>query len=402
MGHYLDEIFSISSRYLSRVFSECELGRFRALVYEDVPDGRESIIAHFIVKYRNFVKGIYQAGYVGVDSELDSFVGATSGGVGIVWGDCLSVLRGLKSESVQLMVTSPPYYNARSYSSWEDLDSYLSDMSAIIGESYRVLDNHRVFVFNVSSIVGNDNRVTRSSWGKRKIPLAAYFVSIFEKAGFQFVDDFIWDKGEVESKRHRNAHNPYPLYQYPVNCYEHILVFHKHRLDSYLYPCPSCGCLKVAGNAYTGVGIKSWECKNQDCTDRSEGNRGKRFSSRHHVMRELRKSENRVHKDRLDRWRRDIVKIKPVFKINAKGDNTLGHTAPFPSEIPEYAVEVFSGVGEVVLDPFAGSFTTPVEAVKNNRIGVGIELNRTMFRNSIISNISKNLMLYKELDRGGL
>ncbi len=123
-------------------------------------------------------------------------------------------------------------------------------MKLIIKESYRVLDNHRPFVFNVGDIFDNDHRHTRSSWGKRRIPLGAYFTRIFEEVGFQFVDDFIWDKGEVESQRHKNANNPYPLYQYPINCYEHIFVFYRHRLDDYLYPCPIYECLKVNGNAH--------------------------------------------------------------------------------------------------------------------------------------------------------
>ena len=72
---------------------------------------------------------------------------------------------------------------------------------------------------------------------------------IFEEHGFQFVDDFIWDKGEVQTQRHKNGNRPYPLYQYPVNCYEHIFIFYKHRLDETLYPCPVCGCSK-----------NQWEC----------------------------------------------------------------------------------------------------------------------------------------------
>ena len=52
-----------------------------------------------------------------------------------------------------------------------------------------------------------------------------------------------------------------------------------HRLDETLYPCLICGCLKGNGNAYTVVGIKSWEYKNLACMERSAGNRGKRFST---------------------------------------------------------------------------------------------------------------------------
>lgn len=123
---------------------------------------------------------------------------------------------------------------------------------------------------------------------------------MFEQAGFRFVDDFIWDKGEVESQRHKNGDTPYPLYQYPMNCYEHVFVFYKHRQDDMLYPCPVCGCLKVNGNAY-------------------------------------------------------------------------------------------SGVGEAVLDPFAGSFTTAIEAQQLRRNGIGIELNKATFRDSIIDNLIRNI-----------
>lgn len=66
-------------------------------------------------------------------------------------------------------------------------------------------------------------------WGNCRIPLGACFTKIFEEEGFTFVDDFIWDKGEVQSERHKNGYKPYPFYQYPMNCYEHIFVFHKHR-----------------------------------------------------------------------------------------------------------------------------------------------------------------------------
>ena len=55
----------------------------------------------------------------------------------------------------------------------------------------------------------------------------------------KFVDDYIWDKGEPQSKRHL-GNPPYPFYQYPVNCYEHILIFVKHKLDKTKIPCPDC------------------------------------------------------------------------------------------------------------------------------------------------------------------
>lgn len=299
----------------------------------------------------------------------------------------------MKSESIDLMVTSPPYYNAREYSQWEDLNDYLDNMQDIIQESYRVLDNHKAWVFNVGDITGNDNIYTKSTWGTRRIPLGAYFINIFEKCGFKFIDDFIWDKGEVESQRHKNGDTPYPFYQYPINCYEHIMVFLKHEHDETLYPCPVCGCLKVNGNAYSGVGIKSWECKNLDCFERSNANRGKRFSARSVMMNNLKQEKNLIDSEFIKKWRRDIVKIAPVIKINSKGNNTLGHTAPFPFEIPEFAIKMFTGVGERVLDPFAGSCTSVIQAQRMGRIGIGIELNQDMFQDSIRKNVDKHIGL---------
>ena len=99
---------------------------------------------------------------------------------------------------------------------------------------------------------------------------------------------------------------------------------------------------------------------------------------------------NQIESDFVAKWRRDIVPINPVIKINCKGDNILGHTAPFPPDVPNFAIRMYSGKGDVVVDPFAGSFTTPIEAVKLERQGIGIELNRDMFRESITSNIHKH------------
>ena len=149
--------------------------------------------------------------------------------------------------------------------------------------------------------------------------------------------------------------------------------------------------MKVNGNAYSGVGIKSWECKNLNCFERSAGNRGKRFSARTQLMTGLQQDDNFVDEDLLRKWRRDVVRFSPVIKINGKGENTLGHTAPFPNEIPEYAVRVFTGVNESVLDPFAGSFTTTIESFRQRRNSIGIELNRTMFRDPVLARFSNNL-----------
>ena len=398
--NHIDTILRVSEPYLKRMVNKGLLTSADVQKLHHYPTdwkylSPNDVVKQFSIVYRDVVKKRHQASYL-VSSDLTDFISLNTGKIKALWGDCLDVLKNLKNESVHLMVTSPPYYNARDYSHWDNLDMYLADMEKVITESYRVLDNHRAFVFNVGDITGNDNRHTKSVWGSRKIPLGAYFVNIFEKAGFKYIDDFIWDKGEVESQRHKNSETPYPLYQYPINCYEHIYIFYKHRQDDVIYPCPVCGCLKVNGNAHSGVGIQSWECKNLDCFERSESNRGKRFSLRSIVMDDL--QDNIVPKELIKKWRRDIVEISPVKKINSKGENVLGHTAPFPFDIPEYAIRTLSGKGEIVMDSFAGSFTSPIEAQKWERIGVGVEKNKDEFRDSIIINVEKRNMNLEELN----
>lgn len=66
--------------------------------------------------------------------------------------------------------------------------------------------------------------------------------------------------------------------------------------------------------------------------------------------------------------------MNPVIKINNKKENKLGHTAPYPLELVDFAVKFFSGVDDVVLDPFIGSGTTAISCINNNRNYVGFEL----------------------------
>ncbi|MGP1440669.1 MAG: DNA-methyltransferase [Treponema sp.] len=389
---YIDVIIKKSLSYLKLEFSSSFLQELLAEV-EDLRKETDvqKVITSWIHIYIDAIKRQYQKQDELQDKRIFQFIEDCNVKTKIIWGDALKVLKKMKSESIHLMVTSPPYYNARDYSHWNNLDEYLLDMRHIIREAYRVLDNHRVFVWNVGDIFDNDNLFTTSVWGKRRIPLGAYFIKIFEEEGFTFVDDYIWDKGEVQSERQKNGEKPYPFYQYPANCYEHILIFHKHRRDDTRFPCPVCGCLKVNGNAFSEIGLRSWECKNTECFKRSAANRGKRFSLKTLITQERQGDEFKIEEDFIKKYRRDIVKFSPVIKINSKGQNTLGHTAPFPFDIPDMAIRFFSYAGEKVLDPFGGSMTSVISAYKNNRIGIGIELNKARFRMSILQNLKKHL-----------
>ena len=392
--------FKKGDKYLKKFLTTEEydtLSKNLKIVEENNTD-KTNIADEFTTEYRNIVKKKYQLeDSPNYNKELYNFVKNNNKKVKILWGNCLDHLKNLPSESIHLMVTSPPYYNARDYSIWENLQKYLDDMRIIIKESYRVLDNHRVFVFNIGDIFGNDNMTVKSVWGKRRLPLSAYLIKIFEECGFTFVDDFIWNKGEPQSQRQFSP--PYPLYQYPVNSYEHILIFHKHRLDKTKFPCSVCGCLHVSGNSQSEIGVQSWECKNPDCTQKSKSNRGKRFSLKTIITQNKKRQEdNEIPKDLIKMWRKDILKFSPVIKINSKGKNTLGHTAPFPENIPEMAVRFYTYKNELVLDPFGGSMTSAIVANRLDRIGIGSELRDDLFKDCIIKNIKSKKMLCEEFD----
>ena len=289
--------------------------------------------------------------------------------------DCLNVLKEMSDDSFDLLVTSPPYYNAREYSQWNSVDSYMNDMKNIFTEVYRCLKNHHYVVVNVADIT-TQLGTNKNSMGK--LPLGAMFIIMLQNIGFIYQDDFIWDKGEVQSNRMK-GNPPYPFYQYPCNCYEHILIFAKHELDKTRIKCPICNSDKVCVNGLSGIGVYSFECKNPNCSAISKGGRGKRFSARSIMMNDYQMEENKIDESLIKKWRRDIVKINPVIKINSKGENIVGHSAPYPTDIPQMAIKFFSGVGDIVMDCFLGSGTSGIVAKQLKRNFIGIEMNKEYF-----------------------
>lgn len=241
----------------------------------------------------------------------------------IIEGDSLEVLNSIQPNSVDHMVTSPPYYNAREYSQWKNLYNYLNDMYQINLKSYITLKPGSVFFYNIGDIFDNENITVKSKMGEKRTPLGAYTIVLFLKAGFDILDNILWYKGEPQSNRHKNDGNYTPYYQRPANCYEHMFIFKKK------------GKLIVNTN----------------------------------------KEENILTEN--------IVKFTPVFKIFKGGENRYGHTAPYPHILPKYSISCFTNKKDIVLDPFSGSGTSAIVAAKMNRVGIGIELNHDYVKLSL-------------------
>lgn len=86
--------------------------------------------------------------------------------------------------------------------------------------------------------------------------------------------------------------------------------------------------------------------------------------------REKGKKENTIAKEDFIQW------TKSIWTMNAESAKRIGHPAPFPEELPYRLIQLYSFKEDVILDPFMGSGTTAVAALKSSRNFVGYEINK--------------------------
>lgn len=175
--------------------------------------------------------------------------------------------------------------------------------------------------------------------------------------GFSFIDCYIL-KNKEPSKNSDEIN-------FIKNFDDILLIFSKHKIDDRKIPCPICGSLKISGNSYPEVGIKSWECKNPLCSARSKTNRGKRYSERTILMQDATfdfSKENQISKDIIKIWRKDIVEEwsldqfylmitkyftfvnDKIISINAENSELFNKTCnDCKREIINYSFEDFNG-----------------------------------------------------------
>ncbi len=79
--------------------------------------------------------------------------------------------------------------------------------------------------------------------------------------------------------------------------------------------------------------------------------------------------ENSITKEQFMEW------TKSIWTMNAESARRIGHPAPFPEELPNRLIQLYSFKGDIILDPFIGSGTTAVSAIKSERKFVGYDIN---------------------------
>jgi site-specific DNA-methyltransferase (adenine-specific) len=91
--------------------------------------------------------------------------------------------------------------------------------------------------------------------------------------------------------------------------------------------------------------------------------------SKTEYKRDSRGKESTISKENFMEW------TKSVWTMNAESARRIGHPAPFPEELPHRLIQLYSFKNDIILDPFMGSGTTAIAAIKNDRNYVGYEIN---------------------------
>lgn len=239
----------------------------------------------------------------------------------VALGDCEDILQDLPASSVDLVFTSPPYYNARpEYSDFITYEEYLLKIRKVIQHIHRVLAEGRFFVMNVAPVL--IRRASRNE-ASRRIAVPFDIHRLFIEEGYEFIDDIIWEKPEgagwATSRGRRFAADRNPLQYKPVPVTEYLLVYRKQTSR-----------------------LIDWHIRS-------------------HPQPELVK-QSRI----ADGYERtNIWRIQPAYDKR--------HPAIFPPELAEKVITYYSFQQDVVLDPFAGIGTVGKAAAKLARRFVLIE-----------------------------
>jgi len=225
--------------------------------------------------------------------------------------------------SVHLMVASPPYFNAPfDYKGlFKGYGQYLGVLRNFAKETYRVLQDGRIAVLNIDDMLIDGE----------KFPIVADATKIFQEAGFRYRDRIIWKKPDGYLRISRRSgvilQNPYPMYFYPDNLLESIIIFQKGKFN------------------YRSISKEVREASKVDT---------KEFSNK--------------------KWYMTLWEMNNVIP----GSPLEKDIAAFPEELPYRAIKLFSYKGETVLDPFAGSGTTMKKARELGRNSVGFEIKKSL------------------------
>lgn len=256
----------------------------------------------------------------------------------LIIGDS-SYMPEIKSKSIHLVITSPPYWNLKKYGEKgsgpnQAYTKYLYEIQTVLKEVKRVMVSGRFVAINVGTAVSNDGMK----------PINADIVKVMEDLNFTFKKEIIWVKPKgTQGLWQRGVtkflkNEPYPCFLSLNIMHEYILIFQN--------------------DGQIQIPIKT----------------------------EHRLSEEFIKKVSWSVWEISV-------------SNTKGHPAPFPDEIPSRLIQLYTFQGETVLDPFGGSGTTMKAARNLKRNSIVYEINSDYIE-LIKQNVGWNSLLYPDTSYG--
>ena len=237
--------------------------------------------------------------------------------------DCLKVLPTLADNSVDLIITSPPYDNIRDYnnsSSW-NFDTFKN----IANKLQKVLKDSGIIVWIV-----NDATINGSETGT-SFKQALYFKEI----GLNIHDTMIWEK-ETSPFQHNNRY---------INVFEYMFILSKGKPKT-------TNLIKDRKIKYGGTKIHGTQ-REKDGTVKPLSRNGLKINE---------------YGNRLNVW-----------KINSEKANKTNHPAVFPLQLVSDHIKTWSNENDTVLDCFMGSGTTGIACKNLNRKFIGIEIDKSYF-----------------------
>ena len=264
----------------------------------------------------------------------------------IIIGDSRNMAE-IKNDSVQLIITSPPYWQIKDYGDKKQIgfndnyEEYINNLNQVWSESHRILNSGCRLCVNIG-----DQFARAITYGRYKIiPIRTEIIKFCESIGFDYMGAIIWQK--MTNMKTSGGASVMGSYPYPRNGhiaidYEFILLFKK---------------LGKALNNVTRTVKDNSKLSNEEWCKYFTGH----------------------------------------WNFSGEKQNS-GHIAMFPEELPRRLIKMFSFVGENILDPFLGSGTTSKVARELKRNSIGYEINKN-FLPVIENKIGKNkLSLFDQKD----
>ena len=247
------------------------------------------------------------------------------------FGDCFDVLSDFPDDSVDLIITSPPYADARRHTyGGVSPDDYPSWFCVRAEQMFRVLKPSGSFILNIKE---------KAVEGERHTYVLDLILALKRSVGFRWVEEYIW---------HKTTSAPGKWKYRFRDAWERLIHFSK---------TPD---IKMNQDSVK-VPVGDWT--KQRLANMSANDRQRQESA----------TRSKVGR-RISAWEgRDLVYPTNVLHRSPVAHNT-GHSAAFPEWLPEFFIELFTDEGDVVLDPFLGSGTTFRVASRLNRTPVGIEI----------------------------